>query len=58
VAYVAFKLKKAYFWIRDCAIIIRRGGGEMSLARRNIRKYPPLNKGKLALTPLQMSQKL
>ena len=30
----------------------------MSLARRNITQYPPLNKGKLALTPLQISQKL
>ena len=28
----------------------------MSLARRNITQYPPLNKGKLALTPLQISQ--
>ena len=28
----------------------------MSLARRNITQYPPLNKGKLALTLLQISQ--
>jgi len=25
----------------------------MSLARRNITQYPPLNKGKLALTPFK-----
>jgi len=29
----------------------------MSLARRNITQYPLLNKGKLALTPLQISRK-
>ena len=43
--------------IRDCAIIIRRGARKMSIARRNITQYPPLNRGKLALTPLQISKK-
>ena len=51
---------RTHYVVRDCAIIIRRGGGgaKMSLARRNIAQYPPLNKRKLALTPLQISQKL
>ena len=45
--------------VRDCSKIIRRGGGrKMSFARRNSLQYPPLNKGKLALTPLQISQKI
>ena len=35
-----------------------KGGGEqkMSFAMRNITQYPPLNKDKLALTPLQIFQ--
>ena len=52
-------LSFVFFRIRDCAIIIRRGVGQnMSFARRNITLYPPLNKAELALTPLQISQKL
>ena len=36
----------------------QEGGQKMSFARRNFTQYPPLNKSKLALTPLQISQKL
>ena len=44
--------------VRDCAIIIRRGGGrKMSHAKRNITQYLPSQQGKLAWTPLQIFQK-
>ena len=45
---------------RDCAIIFRRGGGGEKWVSQGeiLHNTPPLNRGKLALTLIQISQKL
>ena len=44
--------------IRDCAIIIRRGEPKNELRKEKYYTILPLNKGKFALTPVQISQEL